>query len=214
VDSIPLYYACVSYATEMSHSGETSNEDPRIGRTRRAVREATLQVLADRGFGALTIESVAETARVAKSTIYRHWPSRLDLVSDALEALNVQPRSAPPSDDVRGDIERLLVHLTAAMSDSLLSDCMPALIDVAAREPEVAEFLYGYGAARRQTLVDLIAAGVASGDLPDHIDPELASLALAGAIAYRRFLTPDPLAATEVPALVTQVLGPTRSAPS
>jgi TetR/AcrR family transcriptional regulator, regulator of autoinduction and epiphytic fitness len=185
-----------------------TDEDPRIGRTRQAVREATLRVLAERGFGAFTIEAVADTARVAKSTIYRHWPSRIELVADALDALNRQPRPADPTDDVRRDIEVLLVHLTGAMSDSLLSDCMPALIDAAAREPEVAAFVHRYSADRRRTLVDLIRAGVDDGQIPRHVDPELASLALAGAIAYRRFLTPDPLPSSDVAALVTQVLGP------
>jgi TetR/AcrR family transcriptional regulator of autoinduction and epiphytic fitness len=193
----------------MSESArDHAGEDPRIGRTRDAVRTATLQVLADRGFGELTIEAVAETARVAKSTIYRHWRSRIDLVADALGALNRQPRPHEPSDDVRGDVERLLVHLCEAMADSLLSDCMPALVDASTREPEVAAFLHGYSADRRHTLVELLRYGVADGQIPDHIDPEIASLALAGAIAYRRFLTADPFPAADVPVLVSQVLGP------
>ena len=172
------------------------------------MRTATLRVLAERGFGALTIEAVAESARVARSTIYRHWHSRIDLVADALDALNRQPRPHEPSDDVRADIERLLVHLSEAMADSLLSDCMPALVDASTREPEVAAFLHGYSTDRHRTLVELLRAGVADGQIPDHVDPEITSLALAGAIAYRRFLSSEPFPAADVPSLVRQVLGP------
>lgn len=183
-------------------------EDPRIERTRHAVRRATLQVLADRGYAAFTVEAVAGTARVAKSTIYRHWPTRIDLISDALQTLNRQPSSPEAAASIRDAIEHLLVHLAKAFSDSVLSSCMPALIEAAEHHPEVAAFLHKYSSTRRQTLVDLIRAGVDSGDLPGYLDPDLASLALAGPIIYRRLMTPGPFPADQVDDLLEQVLGP------
>ena len=53
--------------------------DPRIERTRRVVLDAALSLLIERGYGELTIEAVAAESGVAKSTIYRHWPSRVEL---------------------------------------------------------------------------------------------------------------------------------------
>lgn len=182
--------------------------DPRIERTRQAVRQATLEVLGQRGYAAFTVEAAAARARVAKSTIYRHWPTKLGLIADALETLNEQPQPPLGPGGAREQIERLLEHLTAAFADSLLSACIPALVEAAEHHPEVAEFLHGYSARRRRTLVDVIAAGVASGELPGHLDPELAALALAGPIVYRRILTPEPLPPARAGELVTQVLGP------
>lgn len=182
--------------------------DPRIERTRRAVLAATLEVLGTRGYSAFTVEAVADAARVAKSTIYRHWPTKLALIADALETLNRQPRAEPVPGTARQTVERLVEHLASAFADSVLSSCIPALIEAAEHHPEVATFLHGYSAARRRTLVDAIRAGVDSGELPSHLDPELAALALSGAVAYCRTMTPAPLAVRRARKLTRQVLGP------
>lgn len=182
--------------------------DPRIERTQQAVRHATLEVLGRRGYAAFTVEAVAEAARVAKSTIYRHWPTKLALIADALETLNEQPRPQLGSGTIREQIEQLLEHVTSAFGDSVLSACMPALIEAAEHHPEVAAFLHGYSARRRRTLVDLIRTGVESGELPSHLDPELAALALVGPVVYCRTMTADPLPPSLARQLAVQVLGP------
>lgn len=182
--------------------------DPRIERTRHAVLEGTLEVLGERGYGAFTIELVAERARVAKSTIYRYWSTKLELIVDALEALNQQPRRPRAEGTARAQIEELVEHLAVAFTDSVLSACIPALIEAAEHHPEVATFLHGYSRARRQTLVDAIAAGVASGELPAHLDADLAALALSGPVIYCRTMTGDPLPPGRAGDLVTQLLGP------
>jgi TetR/AcrR family transcriptional regulator of autoinduction and epiphytic fitness len=190
--------------------------DPRTERTRQAVRHATLEVLGQRGYAAFTVEAVAQAARVAKSTIYRHWPTKLGLIADALETLNQQPR--PDLDlalgTARDKVERLLEHLTAAFAESLLSGCIPALIEAAEHHREVADFLHGYSARRRQTLVDVLRAGIDSGELPAHLDAELAALALSGPVVYCRTMTPTPLRPEDAHRLATQVLGPRSLAPA
>lgn len=183
--------------------------DPRIRRTRDAVLPATLSVLAERGFASFTMEAVAERAGVAKSTVYRYWPTRLSLLHDALEALNQQPDAEPETGPARIRIERLLEHLASALSDSIFSACIPALIEAAEHHSEVAEFLYGYSDRRRSTLTAVIREGVEAGELPAHLDPEFAALALSGPIFYRRLLTATPLPASDILHLVRQVLGPT-----
>lgn len=169
---------------------------------------ATLSVLADRGFADFSMEAVAEASGVAKSTIYRHWPTKLGLLRDALEGLNRQPDVEMEGGSARTRVERLLEHLAAALSDSLFSACIPALIEAAERHPEVAGFLHQYSDRRRATLTAVIRQGIERGELPSHLDPELAALALSGPIFYRRLMTASPLPATDIPGLVRQVLGP------
>ena len=58
--------------------------DPRVIRSRTAVIAATLDLLAERGITATTIEAVAERSGVAKTTIYRQWDGQAALVLDAI----------------------------------------------------------------------------------------------------------------------------------
>jgi TetR/AcrR family transcriptional regulator, regulator of autoinduction and epiphytic fitness len=182
--------------------------DPRIRRTRDTVLAAALSVLAERGFAEFSMEAVAAASGVAKSTIYRHWPTRISLLRDALEELNRQPRVESGAGSARARIEQLLEHLASALSDSVLSACIPGLIEAAERHPEVAEFLHGYSDRRRSALTAVIRNGIEEGELPAHLDPELAALALSGPIFYRRLMTSSPLPPDEIPRLVRQVLGP------
>ena len=183
--------------------------DPRIQRTRDAVLPATLSMLADRGFADLTMEGVAEAAGVSKTTVYRHWPTKLSLVGDALEELNRQPDVELGGGSARARVERLLEHLVAALSGSPVAACIPALIQAAERHPEVGEFLHQYSDRRRSALTAVIRKGIEAGELPPHLDPELAALALSGPIFYRRLMTAKALPARDIPALMRQVLGPT-----
>jgi TetR/AcrR family transcriptional regulator of autoinduction and epiphytic fitness len=183
--------------------------DPRPERTRQAVRQATLEVLGQRGYAAFTVEAVAEAGRVAKSTIYRYWPTKLDLIADALETLNEQPvPEMATTGTAMVQVERLLEHLTAAFASSVFSACIPALVEAAEHHPEVAAFLHGYSSRRRQTLVNVLQAGIDSGEFSSHLDAELAALALAGPVVYCRTMTPHPLTAARAIQLARQLLQP------
>lgn len=181
--------------------------DPRIERSRRVIRQATLTELAEAGYGGFSIESVAERAGVGKSTVYRHWGSKIALIEDALETLNEQPAPDVADGTPRERVECLLRHLAEVLVDSTFSACVPALIHAAERDVTVRDFHHRYSVRRRQALVDAIADGVASGDFPPNLDADLASLALAGALFYRRLMTGGPFDPALVPALIGTVLG-------
>jgi TetR/AcrR family transcriptional regulator of autoinduction and epiphytic fitness len=182
--------------------------DPRIQRTRDTVLPATLSLLADGGFAAFTMEGVAEAAGVSKSTVYRHWPTKLSLLRDALEELNRQPDVELEGGPARAQVERLLDHLVGALSDSVIAACIPALVEAAEHHREVAEFLHQYSAARRTALTRVLRKGIEEGELPQYLDPELAALALSGPIFYRRLMTAHPFPSDDIACLVQQVLGP------
>jgi TetR/AcrR family transcriptional regulator, regulator of autoinduction and epiphytic fitness len=187
--------------------------DKRIERTRREVGQAAIALLGERGYAAFNMEAVAEAAGVSKSTLYRHWPTRLSLIADALETLNEQPRPHPSEGDVYQRVLRLLRHLAKALASSRFAACLPALIEASKQHAEVAEFLHTYSARRRETLVATLHEGIAAGELPADFDADMAALALSGAIFYRRMMTPEPFTTDEVPALVSQILGSGRHEP-
>lgn len=187
--------------------------DPRIVRSRRAVREAALRELAESGYGAFTIDAVARRSGVARSTIYRHWPDKLALIADAFDTLNEQPQpGARPSSDeqlpAREQVRVLLLHLVERFRASIFADCLPALIDGAARDPQVRAFLHRFTQRRRRALTRAIRAGVDAGELPAHVDPDLAATALSGAVIYRRIMTATPFEPSRLDELIDTVLGP------
>lgn len=75
------------------------------------------------------------------------------------------------------------------------------------RFADVRTFLHGDSARRRQALTDAIAAGVESGDFPAGTDPDVAAVAISGAVIYSRLMTDTPFAPERATSLVDLVLG-------
>ena len=185
-----------------------SRVDPRITRSRRAVLDAALAELAERGYGAFTIDGVATRAGVARSTIYRLWPDRVTLVADAIEALNQQPPPRAAGDETpRERIASLVHHLSTAMRKSAVAACLPALVDGAERDRTLRRLHHHYNDRRRAALVAAVAAARETGDVRSDVDAELAATALAGAVIYRRLMTARPMRDDEVEPLIDTVLG-------
>src|ERR1700730_12384433 len=182
--------------------------DPRVERSRQVILQAALDELGEAGYGAFTIESVAARAGVGKSTIYRHWPDKLALIADAFETFHIEMVPSVETGSVRERVTRLVRHVAEIVVDSTCSVCIPALIEGAERDPRVRAFHHRYSAARRQSLIDIIAEGIAIGELPAYLDPELATLALLGPIFYRRLMTSEPFDRGRASDLVVTVFGP------
>jgi TetR/AcrR family transcriptional regulator, regulator of autoinduction and epiphytic fitness len=191
----------------MSRSRADQRLDPRIERSRQLIVRAALQELGEAGYGAFTVESVAARAGVGKSTIYRHWPSKIALIADAFEAAH--QHTAPPISGLtaREALERLLRHVAQVVTDPAFSAPIPALIEGAERDPQLREFRHRYSELRRQSLTSLISQGVADGEFHTPTDPELAAQTLLGPIFYQRLLTSEPFDPGRVGALITMVLG-------
>jgi TetR/AcrR family transcriptional regulator, regulator of autoinduction and epiphytic fitness len=187
---------------------ETTTMDPRVERSRRVILQAALDELGQVGYGRFRIESVAARAGVGKSTIYRHWPDKLALIADAFEAFHVQMVPNTEGGSPRERVHSLVHHVAQVFVDSTFSVCIPALIEGAERDPRLRRFHHNYSAERRQSLIDAIGEGVAMGDLPRHLDPELAAMALLGPIIYCRLMTGTPFDPERSPDLVDTVLGP------
>jgi len=80
-----------------------------------AIHAAVMEELATVGYSALSIERVAERARTGKASIYRRWPTRLDLVLHAID--HVMPRldDVPDTGNVRDDLLLVLRRIAAVM---------------------------------------------------------------------------------------------------
>jgi AcrR family transcriptional regulator len=179
--------------------------DPRVERSRRVILEAVLEELGEVGYGAFSIEGVAARAGVGKSTIYRHWGGKFELVVDAFRTLKAAA-TVPEGGSFRERVVGYLEQVAALVVESTYSTCMPALIDAAERDPRMREFHNRFSAERREVLVDLLRDGVKRGDLPATANPDLLADALVGPIVLRRLMMGQTYPPSLVPALVDQVL--------
>lgn len=80
-----------------------AGEDARVVRTRADVSRAALEILSDEGSDAVTHARVAEVAGYSKTTLYTHWPARLDLIALALESIGEMPHHRRTG-DLRTDL--------------------------------------------------------------------------------------------------------------
>src|SRR5262245_56914508 len=90
----------------------------RRGRPRDPARDgellaATLDLLGEEGYARLSIEAVTQRAGVGKPTLYRRWPSKAELVIDAIHSAHRETKIAPPG-PVR---ERLIFHVTGLLTN-------------------------------------------------------------------------------------------------
>jgi AcrR family transcriptional regulator len=191
----------------MSAPRAGSAVDPRVERSRRAILRAVLEELAEVGYGALTIESVARRAGVGKSTIYRHWRDKLSLIADAFRMLQEERDPELVTGSPRQKLERVLRHVADVVADSPFSACLPALIDAAERDRALRRFHHRFQAEARKPLVALISSGVATGDFPRRVDPEMAAFAFLGVIFFCRLMTGTAFPQERVRDLIRTIFG-------
>ena len=190
-----------------ANAGGKEDLDPRIVRSRQVILEATIDELAEVGYVAMTIESVAKRAGVGKATIYRQWRGKADLVESVLVMIK-QDIVVRVDGTVRERVTSLLQGLATYLSDSRASLCMPAMVSAAHHDDTVGVFQFRFANERRQVLVDLLTDGVSSGELDSDLDAELTAEILAGPLFYRRLMTDRPFPVDDVDQLVRAVLGP------
>ena len=84
--------------------------EPRIARTRTVVFAAAIEIVAERGFAGASIDAIAQRAGVARSTIYRNWPTRVDLLLEAVGS-ELDPIESLAMGDLRAELAAIGTHL-------------------------------------------------------------------------------------------------------
>jgi AcrR family transcriptional regulator len=174
-------------------TADTENEcDPRIERTRRLVLSATADLVAERGYDKTTIEGISDRCGVARSTIYRHWPDKQQLVLEAVKGrMSVDPDIDTGS--VASDIEHFLDELVEWFSNDDVVTIALSMLAAAHRDPAMRRLHLDATKARRNHLVRLIERGIDRNELPADLDPVDAVAELAGPVFYTRVALGEPI---------------------
>lgn len=162
-------------------------------RHRARVLHAAISELALHGYQRLTIEGIAATARVHKSTLYRWWPDKAALIADAL-AEHLATGPVPDTGSTRDDLVAWLRVTIANYTATPAGVAMPALIsDLASRPGGLTAFRESFLNRRRTGCTTLVQRGITRGDLPPDTDIELLMDALAGTVFYRQLVSGQPV---------------------
>lgn len=179
---------------------------PRSAEADDAILDAALDQFCDYGYDGLSVERVAAGAGVAKTTIYRRYPTKLDLVMAALERAKDGARAPEGSGTLRTDLLEMGRSYLAMVQSPTIGRAIPMLLASKARSDELASAHAEFVRARRATGFDLIRDGIARGELAADADPSLIADMLYGAIFTRVFVTAEPTGEEYLVSLVDRIL--------
>ncbi|MEU6171712.1 TetR/AcrR family transcriptional regulator [Streptantibioticus parmotrematis] len=162
-------------------SGNRRDEAARL-----AVLHAADDLLVEHGFGALTVEAIARRAGVAKQTIYRWWPSKVEILLDTLIEDSAKripvPADEPTAESVRGYLRGFARFLTRDPAGKVLL----ALLAEAQHDPGTARSLHErWLAPRRARERAMLAGATDAGEIAPALGPDATMDALLGPIVYR-----------------------------
>lgn len=146
---------------------------PRSSTSSKAIVDATLDLLAEVGVGATSIEGIAARAGVAKTTIYRRWPDKESLICDAMAALKGPPPELPGT-SLRDDLLTMANASVRGRAAARFRKLYGCFIGEMSRHPALDErYRKTVIEPRRGVVRDLLRRAVQRGELRDDLDVDV-----------------------------------------
>lgn len=165
---------------------------PRDPRLDEAIAEAALELLAEVGYTALTMEAVAALAGVGKATLYRRWAGKEQLVVDALQSLS-EPTELAVGATVREQLVTLLEAMRRKGTASRAGKILPRLLSAGAEHPELMErYRRQVLEPRRARFLAVLRRAVTEGLVRPDVDLGYATDLMVGPVLYRSVIRTDP----------------------
>lgn len=184
------------------------SDHPRPGRkrseeSRAAILLATLQLAAEVGYAGLTIEGIAARSGAGKQTIYRWWPSKADVLLDALATKADMRVAIPDEGSFAADLGIFLKRTFELGAKKQVADGLRALMAQAQIDPEFgARFRAEFLLRRRDALGVIVERARERGELPAGITSGTVIDIVFGTLWYRLLATLEPPSATLAEELV------------
>jgi MFS family permease len=155
---------------------------PRSPEADRAILDAAIDLFIDEGYEGMSIEGVAARAGVGKTTIYRRWASKEELIVAAIDELifEVEPLD---TGSLRRDLVDVITQLQVVMSSSRAGQVFPRMVPHVAAGTQLGRvYLQRVIAPRFELLRSVLARAAERGEVPADLDPELVRGLLVGPI--------------------------------
>lgn len=169
--------------------------DAPLGRgpkVRAAVLAATVDELAEQGYAAFAVENVAKRAGVHKTTVYRRWPDRDALITDALSDSVSAEIPVPDTGSVEEDLRALARGLVFWMKSPGGQAVLAVFMTERSGSAPPLAVRHIFRDRIRQTL-PVVARAIERGELPSGTDPAELVKALVAPIYFRALITREPL---------------------
>lgn len=163
---------------------------PRSPEAHRAILDATLALLGELGFERMSIEAIAAHAGVGKTTIYRRWKTKEDLVGDALSSVKATP-VVPDTGDLRADVTLLAEAFAVAVRDPLGRRVITLIIDTLTNNPALAELYWErFGALKNDALRSVLVRARERGQLRPDANLDVILDLISGYVLYQLLVKP------------------------
>ncbi|WP_433511011.1 TetR/AcrR family transcriptional regulator [Nonomuraea sp. CA-143628] len=137
-----------------------------------AIYQATLAELAEVGYARLTMERVAERAKASKASLYRRWPTRIELVMDAVYHVLPDALSVPDTGSLRGDILAALRRTAEALAGPAGEAMRGLLSEALGDESRAATFRENSQGTGRRLMREIVRRAVERGEVaPEDVTP-------------------------------------------
>jgi AcrR family transcriptional regulator len=167
---------------------------PRSEAARAAVLDATVELLAEGGMAAVTMEAVAARAGVSKGTVYKWWPTRGAVALDAFMRSVNDVLAFPDSGDVETDMVTQVEVLLGLFRDTFAGPFLTALIGQAQTDADLgAAFLERWLNPRRKIAGDVLRRAAARGEIRADVDVDTLVDQIYAPLYHRMLLRHLPL---------------------
>ena len=145
------------------------------------------------GYDRLTVDEVAARAGVHKTTVYRRWPTKPELITEAVRLHADENVPAPDTGSLLGDLQALATDVIATLSSEGGARRSRSIVAAAATSDELADGLHTFWAHRIAATTPVIERAITRGELPPDSDATLIIETLVGPIWLRLLLTGEPI---------------------
>lgn len=155
-----------------------------------AVLQATRDLLVDEGYAAVTMNAVARRACTTKTALYRRWPSKTELVHEAVLPSGVE-EMAELDDDPRTAVEQMLRWTRDRFSEPAMRAALPGIVADLRRDPTLAARILARFAPTFAVLDTHLANARRRGSIAADADPMTVSQVIGGPVIVALLIDPD-----------------------
>lgn len=170
---------CIGGDAVGAQRGRGRPRDPHVDNR---VLAAARELVGELGYHQVTMESIARRARVGKATLYRRWPNRASVITDAFADELAEPPT-PDTGELRADVLAYLREIVETLT--LLGDPSVVASALAERGQEGEAGLRDILRARRAPGLRMLQRWVVAGVLPESLPVDVVVDGWAGFLLYR-----------------------------